>query len=200
MPRLKEVTRADAASDLVLTTYDRVFGPEHPVEGAPSKAGLPGNWWTVYALEPDLFKLMLDRQEWQWAEGRQIDPVLRELGITRAGWNVGSQFVYSQHCKFLRKIGVSEEKIAAIPSWSSATCFSEIERAALGYADDLVLGNGRSSDARFADLKKELSDVAILELTFVICTYQTSAIMARALRLEWDDRDDPIVEVAPTKQ
>ena len=49
---------------------------------------------------------------------RTLDPVLRELGQTRAGWARGRQFVFSQHCKSLRGSEVSEERIAAIPAWT----------------------------------------------------------------------------------
>src|SRR3546814_10790214 len=38
--------------------------------------------------------------------------------------DLGSQFVFSQHCKAARKNGLSEEKIAAIPNWSVADCYS----------------------------------------------------------------------------
>ena len=48
----------------------------------------------------------------------------------------------------------------------------------------------------FAALKAFLSDHEILELTYITCMYDMHAVMSRALRTEWDDRDDPIVEVA----
>src|SRR3546814_10504628 len=63
-------------------------------------------------------------------------PVLRELGQTRAGWVKGSQFVFSQHCKSLRGLGVSEEKIAAIAHWTVADCYNEQERAVLAYRSE----------------------------------------------------------------
>jgi hypothetical protein len=37
--------------------------------------------------------------------------------------------------------------------------------------------------------------VAIIELTYVITTYRLHATMCRALRLEYDDVDERIVEV-----
>ena len=45
---------------------------------------------------------------------RKVAPELRELGQTRAGWLVGSQFVFSQHCKACRAYGFAPEKIEAI--------------------------------------------------------------------------------------
>ena len=51
-------------------------------------------------------------------------------------------------------------------------------------------------DGVFAALKEHLSDVEILELTYITCTYDMHATMSRALRLEYDDADDPVQEVA----
>jgi hypothetical protein len=50
-------------------------------------------------------------------------------------------------------------------------------------------------DEVFAVLKRHLPDEQILELTYVTCLYEMHATMARALRLEFDDRPDPITEV-----
>ena len=83
----------------------------------------------------------------------------------------------------------------AIPSWPTADCFSPVERAVLAYTDALVLSDGRVSDATFAALQVELSDEEILELTYTVSLYQMQAVMSRALRLESDDRDDPIIEL-----
>ena len=44
-------------------------------------------------------------------------------------------------------------------------------------------------------MKAELSDEEILELTYVTATYMMHAVMSRALRLEYDDVDDPVTEV-----
>ena len=55
-------------------------------------------------------------------------------------------------------------------------------------------------DPVFAALKEHLSDEAILELTYVTTLYDMHATMARALRLEYDDVDERIVEVpAPSE-
>ena len=109
---------------------------------------------------------------------------------------MGSQFVFSQHCKSLRGLGVSEERIAAIAVWQTAACFDARERLVLAYADRLVTHRGRVPDVLFAQLKAAFDDEQILELTCITCLYDRHAVMSKALRTEWDDRDDPIVEVA----
>jgi alkylhydroperoxidase family enzyme len=194
MPRLKEVPRAEVSAPHVLKMYEKHFGDRDPVAEPGTAAGTPGNWWTVFALDPELFQLMLDRHKWQFSEQREVDPVLRELAMARTGWAAGSVFVFSQHCKALRRLGVSEERIAAVPSWSAESCYSDAERLVLGYTDDLVSGGGRVSDRRFAALKGVLSDVAILQLSFMVSSYVQSATLCRALRLEFDDHPDLVVE------
>jgi alkylhydroperoxidase family enzyme len=196
MPRLTQPRRADLASEEIQTTLQRVFGDRDPVEEPGTETGSPGDWWTTMAIEPGIFHLIELRHDWQRSPGRAIDPLLREMAIVRAGWARGSQFVFSQHCKLLRRLGVAEERIASIPDWATATCYDARERAVLAYVDDLVLASGRVPDARFAELQRLLSDVEILELTFIACTYDMSATMSRALRLEFDDRPDPVVEIA----
>jgi alkylhydroperoxidase family enzyme len=196
MPRLTQPHRAQLASAEIQAAFQRVFGGRDPVDKPGTETGTPGNWWTTMAIEPGIFHLIELRHEWQRSPERRLDPVLRELAIVRVGWARGSQFVFSQHCKLLRRLGVDEQWISRIPDWATATCYDQRARMVLGYVDDLVLGSGRVPDARFADLQGALSDVEILELTFLACAYDMSATMSRALRLEFDDRPDPVVEVA----
>ncbi|GAA3195427.1 carboxymuconolactone decarboxylase family protein [Actinocorallia longicatena] len=195
MPRLRQVRRKETQDKLVRFFYDKLFGEDvDPVDSPGTATGSPGTWWTVFALDPKIFKHCV--QGFQVYRETSVDPVLRELGQIRAGWARGSQFVYSQHCKQMRALGVPEEKIEAVASWEVADCFSEVERAVLAYTDALVLGGGRVHDGVFAALKKHLPDEQILELTYTTCLYEMHATMSKALRVEFDDRDDPIVEVA----
>ena len=199
MPRLRQVSRAEATSEVVTKTYDLLFGDRDPVAEPGTSTGTSGDWWTVFALVPDILDHCNRGFGIYRNPARKLDPVLRELGQTRAGWVKESQFVFSQHCKSLRALGVSDEKIAAIPSWQVATCFDEKERAVLAYADCLVLQGGRTPDAVVDKLKTFLSDEEIMEFTYITCLYDMHAVMAKALRLEFDDRDDPIVEIAAPK-
>ena len=196
MPRLREIPREEADTEVALPLYKLLFGERDPVAEPGTDTGTRGDWWTVFAASPDTLKHAAQGFAYYRSPQRKLDPVLRELGQTWAGYAVGSQFVFSQHCKSLRGLGVSEEKIAALPTWQSADCFDERERIVLAYADRLVTHRGRVPDALFAQLKDILSELEILELTYTTCLYDMHAVMTKALRLEFDDRDDPVVEVA----
>ena len=196
MPRLRQVSRAAADAKVVQRTYDLLFGDRDPVAEPGTTTGTRGDWWTVFALVPDILEHANRGFALYRSPERKLDPVLRELAQTRVGWAKGSQFVFSQHCKSLRGLGVSEDRIAAVPNWQVADCYTADERAVLAYADCLALQGGRTPEPVFAALKAFLSDEQILELTYIACLYDMHAVMSRALRTEWDDRDDPIVEVA----
>ena len=199
MPRLRQVPRAEAPPD-VQQVYDMLFGGRDPVAEPGTATGTPGNWWTVFALVPDVFRHCVAGFAFYRSKARKLDPRLRELGQLRAGFACGSQFVFSQHCKAARDVGVSEENIATVPAWATATVFAPVERAVLAYTDELVLQLGRVQDGTFAALREHLSDEEILELTYVVGLYFMHAVMTRALRLEYDDVPERIAEVpAPAK-
>lgn len=195
MPRLRQVSRADAPPS-VIGIYDALFGDRDPVAEPGTATGTPGNWWTVFALVPDVlahaqagFGLLSSRS-------RALTPYQRELALTRAGFARGSQFVFSQHCKAARHAGVSDEKLDALPAWAVSPVFDASDRAILAYTDEMTLAHGRVQNATFAALKKHLTDEAILELTYAIAMYGMHATMSRALRLEYDDIEERVVEIA----
>jgi alkylhydroperoxidase family enzyme len=194
MPRLNQVSRAEVTDDFTRKMYDFMFGDRDPVAEPGAVGGTIGDWWTVMAQSPAALRhavrgFRLYREE----VGIRADH--RELGQIRAGWVVGSQFVFSQHCKACRSAGLSEEQIAAIPSWQTADCFDHTERLLLAYTDCLAGQQGRVPEQLINQLREVFSDKDILEFTYTTTMYVQHAIMSRALRLEFDDRDEPVVEV-----
>jgi alkylhydroperoxidase family enzyme len=192
---LRQVPRAEAEAPIVKVMYDYLFEGRDPVAEPGTATGSPGDWWTVFALVPDVLEHAVQGFGLYQSPKRLLAPVLRELAQARAGWAAGSQFVYSQHCKSLRSLEVSDERITSIPHWSSASCFDETERLVLAYTDCLVYDHGRVPDGLFDALRDRLSDEEILELTYIAALYLQHAVMSRALRTEFDDRPEPIVEV-----
>ena len=54
MPRLRQVSRDEAPED-VRRMYEMLFGDRDPVAEPGTATGTPGDWWTVFALVPDVF-------------------------------------------------------------------------------------------------------------------------------------------------
>lgn len=195
MPRLTPVPPSDDNAPIVKAIYQFMFGDRNPITDPGTATGTPGDWWTAFAISPDILEHAVAGFGIYQSPNRQLDPVLRELGQTRVGYAAQSQFVYSQHCKSLRGLGVPDDKIADIPSWSTSDKFTDVERLVLAYTDCLAFDLGRVPDAVFEGLREHLSELEILELTYITTLYLKHAVMSRALRTEYDDVDERITEI-----
>lgn len=195
MPRLHQVRRSETDSPFVRQMYDYVFGDRDPVDDPGTATGSRGDWWPTFANVPDVLEHAVAGFQLYRSPLRVLDPVLRELSQARVGWACASQFVFSQHCHALRDLGEADERIKAIAHWAAASCFSETERLVLAYTDCLAYDHGRVPDPLFDALKSALGDAALLELSYITTLYLQHAVLSRALRTEFDDVDERVVEV-----
>ena len=79
MPRLRQVPRDEAPED-VRRMYDMLFGDRDPISEPGTATGTPGNWWTVMALVPEIFRHAVAGFVLYRGSSRKLDPLLRELG------------------------------------------------------------------------------------------------------------------------
>ncbi len=194
MGRLSQVNKADAPAE-VQAVYEVVFGDRDPVTEPGTATGSKGDWWTTMALSPDLLMTLTAQFGAFNSSNRELPEQLRELAILRAGFVTGSQFVFSQHSKVARAVGVSKAEVEAVPAWVNSDVLGPEQRAVLAYVDELVLQNGRVQDPTFDALRPFLSDTAILELTVVAASYHLHASVSRALKLEFDDVGERVCEL-----
>ena len=194
MPRTRQVPRAEAAPE-VIPLYDNLFPGRDPVAEPGTATGTPGNWWTTLALVPEVLLAINNQFQALTRDEQALPPKYRELGITRAGFVQGSQFVFSQHCKAMRRVGFSEQQIADIRSWASSDRFNDDERAVLAFADEVAALRGRVQDATYQRLRYVLSDEGIIRLAMCIVTWGSHGVLCRALRLEYDDVDEHVAEI-----
>lgn len=195
MPRLRQVKKGESNSAVVEATYSLLFGDRDPVDNPGTNTGTKGDWWTVFALCPDILEHSIGGFLLYKSPSRKLAPELRELGQARAGYVCESKFVYSQHAKSLRELGVPEEKIRAIGYWQASNTFSEVERLLLALTDCLALDKGRVPEELFNRLKELLSDEEILEFIYFTSLYIMHSIMSRALKTEFDDYEEVVAEV-----
>lgn len=182
--RLKQVSLKEASPE-VRKIYKEFFGDRDPVAEPGTATGTPGDYWTTYALVPDILQMSRDSLLTLLQPGRVLDPKYRELAILRAGIVGECKFEYSQHMKVGRMVGLPDEKLNAIKGWATSDKFDAAGRAVMVAADELVARN-LIEDATFAALKHHFSDAQIMELVFVIATWRMHGIVVRALHLEYD--------------
>jgi alkylhydroperoxidase family enzyme len=195
MPRVTPLPLGKAP-DEIQQIYAEVFGARDPVCEPGTASGTPGNWWTAWGQVPGILRAF---RAYPAAEC-PLNPQLRELAVLRTGYARASQFVFSQHCKSARRAGVPEEKIQAVPFWTISPVFDALERAVLAYVDAMILEGGRVHDQVFAALRRGLPEDHILMLTYFVNMYALHATSTKALRLEYDDVPERVVEIPAPEQ
>src|SRR5438034_9516717 len=68
----------------------------------------------------------------------ELDPVVRELAITRTGILCEAPYEIVAHKRIGKNVGVTDEQHEALENWQSATCFNDVQRAALAFTDEIV--------------------------------------------------------------
>lgn len=195
MGRLRQVSFAEATPE-IKELYKQFFGDRDPVANPGTATGTPGDYWTTFALVPDLLFNARDSLMKLMQPGRKLPPKLRELAIIRTGIVGDSRFEYSQHLKVARMVGVTEDKLAAIKSWPTGDKFTAAERAVMQAADELV-GRNLVEDETFAALKSHLPDEQIMELFYVIGLWRMHGMIVRALHLEFDNETTARMKEVP---
>src|SRR5213082_2632567 len=100
----------------------------------------------------------------------ELDPVVRELAITRTGILCEAPYEIVAHKHIGKTVGVSDEQNAALEDWKSATCFNELQRAALAFTDEIVRLR-RPTDATFNAIAAKLTPAALIELQLSVGFY-----------------------------
>src|SRR6266849_7349321 len=91
----------------------------------------------------------------------ELDPVVRELAITRTGILCEAPYEVTAHKRIGKEVGVADEQNAALENWKSATCFNDLQRAALAFTDEIVTLR-RPTDATFEAISARLTPAALI--------------------------------------
>ena len=100
----------------------------------------------------------------------ELDPVVRELAITRTGILCEAPYEVVAHKRIGKEVGVTDEQNAALENWKSATCFNDLQRSALAFTDEIVKLR-RPTDATFEAIATKLTPAALIELQLSVGFY-----------------------------
>ena len=99
-----------------------------------------------------------------------LDPIVRELAITRTGILCEAPYEIVAHKRIGRNVGVTDEQNEALENWEPATCFNEVQRAALAFTDEIIRLR-RPTDATFNAIAAKLTPAALVELQIAVGFY-----------------------------
>ena len=100
----------------------------------------------------------------------ELDPVVRELAITRTGILCEAPYEVVAHKRIGKGVGVTDEQNDALDDWKNATCFNDVQRAALAFTDEVVTMR-KPTDATFNAIAAKLTPAALIELQLSIGFY-----------------------------
>ncbi len=116
---------------------------------------------------PGAYHALLGIEEYLGSCG--LEPVLLDLVRLRVSQINGCAFCIDMHAKDLRARGESEERLYLLNAWREAPLYSERERAALAWAEEVTrLPNGEVSDAVYAQALEQFSPPELTNLTLAV--------------------------------
>src|ERR1700749_867402 len=68
----------------------------------------------------------------------ELDPVVRELAITRTGILCEAPYEGVAPKRIGKSVGVTDAQNEALENWPAASCFDDMQRAALAFTDEIV--------------------------------------------------------------
>ena len=100
---------------------------------------------------------------------RAVDPSLASLVEVRASQINGCANCINLHTSGARERGETEQRLYLLAAWREAPCYSEGERAALGWTEALTrLCNGREYEDAYQALKANFTEEEQVKLTLLI--------------------------------
>jgi AhpD family alkylhydroperoxidase len=103
------------------------------------------------------------------AAAANFEPSLAELVKIRASQINGCANCINLHASEARENGETEQRIYLLSAWREALCYTDRERAALGWTDALTrLSEGRGHASAYETLKAHFTEEEQVKLTMTI--------------------------------
>ncbi len=119
-----------------------------------------------FAAAPELMKKWVGTS---LAVASSLEPALAGLVEIRASQINGCANCINMHAADARAKGETEQRIYLLSAWREAPCYTDRERAALGWTDALTrLSEGHELDRARSKLKAHFTDEEQVKLTLMI--------------------------------
>jgi 4-carboxymuconolactone decarboxylase len=115
-----------------------------------------------------------------------LDPVLREIAILRVGVLSNARYELQQHEEVARRIGMTDELIAAVHGNPDGPVLDEHQRLVIRFTDDVVR-NVRATDTTFEAVRAFLTVQELNELTMTIGFYMAVARYLETFDVDLED-------------
>jgi 4-carboxymuconolactone decarboxylase len=148
-------------------------------------AGLRGmvfNLHRALANQPEALRAFMVMSRYV-RDDAALSPRLRELAILATAYAVDAPYEKFHHIPIARRLGVTEEQLAAFPDWAASDAFDLTDRVVLAYAEQAARSRD-VEDAVFAELRQRLPLDQVVDLAVTVGWYHLCAAILGPLRIE----------------
>ena len=156
MPRISRLNR-DQVRPSSVAIYDRTLR---------DRGNVP-NMVRTMAHRPEIFETIIAHMEAVLKTGT-LSTALKELVIVRTSQLNCTEYCLASHTALARRLGWTDEQLAALPHAASSDLFTEAEKVAIHLAEVMTLDAHTYSDADFQRLRSFYAEGEVVELMAAI--------------------------------
>jgi alkylhydroperoxidase family enzyme len=123
------------------------------------------------------------RFEQSVARWRRLDPTLKALAVMSSATTIGCSWCLDFGFWESSQRGVDPAKLRDVPRWRDSQVYSGLERRVMGYAEAMTATPPQVTDEMVADLRLDLDDAQLVELTTMIAVENSRSRSNAALGL-----------------
>jgi alkylhydroperoxidase family enzyme len=109
----------------------------------------------------------------------------RELIILRIGWRTGSEYVFCNHVRFSRELGISDKEILGVRDPQRCDAYSETDRTVLHLADELH-EHAEVTRSTWAALEKAFARAELVELLLIAGFWRMASSFVKSAKVPLD--------------
>ena len=122
-------------------------------------------------------------QEGALARCHRLDPTLKALAVMASAASIGCSWCVDFGYWISTADGVDPAKLRAVPHWRATDVFTDLERRVMAYAEAMSAGPPEVTDEMVADLRRDLDDATLVELTMMVAVENNRSRFNAALGL-----------------
>ena len=176
MPRISQLTTEQAQGEA-----------REIMAAIEKKAGRVTNFVRTIAHRPEVLKALLPLYSAITGRGT-VDARIKEYVYMKTSMINRCDYCLASHIASSKRHGVTEEQVRALAGdYAASPLFSDAEKLAVRYAEQMTRDANGLSDADFAALKLHFSEEQIVEITLVSCMANFTNRLNDALRVPLDE-------------
>jgi AhpD family alkylhydroperoxidase len=123
------------------------------------------------------------RHEQSIARWSRLDPTLKALAVMASAATIGCSWCLDFGYWESTRRGIDPAKLRDVPTRRDSDRFSELERQVMDYAEAMTTTPLRVTDEMVAELREQLDDAALVELTMMVAVENSRSRVNSALGL-----------------